>query len=70
MTWNSKHPVVELVTTAYQTGVKVSKEAMDKLEEQLHRMPLLEKWFIDTRCSSFRAADGGNGALSILYRLA
>jgi len=47
MTWKSHHPVVELVTTTYQTGVKLSKEAMDKIEEQINRMPLLEKWFVD-----------------------
>lgn len=47
MTWKRKHPVVELVTATYQTGVKLSKEAMEKLEEQIDRMPLLGKWFID-----------------------
>ena len=47
MTWNGIHPVVELVTTTYQTGVKLTKEAMDRVEAQLQRLPHLEKWFVD-----------------------
>ena len=47
MTWNGVHPVVELVTTTYQTGVKLTKEAMDRVEAQLQRLPHLEKWFVD-----------------------
>jgi Rhodopirellula transposase DDE domain len=47
MTWNGIHPVVELVTTTYQTGVKRAKEAMDRVEAQLQRLPHLEKWFVD-----------------------
>jgi hypothetical protein len=51
MTWKGKHPMVELVTTAYQTGVKLTKEAMDAVEAQLQRLPSLDKWFIDIRYS-------------------
>ena len=47
MTWKGSRPVVELVTTAYQTGVKLTKEAMDALETQLERLPHLGKWFVD-----------------------
>ena len=47
MTWNGVHPVVERVTTTYQTGVKLTKEAMDRVEAQLQRLPHLEKWFVD-----------------------
>ena len=47
MTWNGVHPVVELVTTTYQTGVKLTKEAMDRVEAQLQRLPHLERWFVD-----------------------
>jgi hypothetical protein len=39
--------VVELVTTTYQTGVKLTKEAMDVVETYLQRLPSLEKWFVD-----------------------
>ena len=47
MTWKGQHPVVELVTTTYQTGVKLTKEAMAAVETQLLRLPELEKWFVD-----------------------
>jgi Rhodopirellula transposase DDE domain len=52
MTWKGHHPLVELVTTTYQTGVKLTKAAMDAVETQLQRLPSLEKWFVDIRCSS------------------
>jgi Rhodopirellula transposase DDE domain len=35
MTWKGKRPVVELVTTTYQTGVKLTKEAMQMVETQI-----------------------------------
>ena len=47
MTWKGLHPVVTLVTTTYQTGVKLTKEAMKRVEAQLTRAPDLGKWFID-----------------------
>jgi len=47
MTWKGKHPVVELVTSIYQTGVKLTKEAMKSVETHLQRLPSLEKWFVD-----------------------
>jgi hypothetical protein len=47
MTWKGKHPVVTLVTTTYQTGVKLTKEAMDLVESQIHRLPSLRKWFVN-----------------------
>ena len=47
MTWKGIHPTVELVTTVYQTGVKLSKKDMDLLETQFVRFPGLDKWFID-----------------------
>ncbi len=40
MTWKGKHPVVELVTTTYQTGVKLTKKAMKVVETQLSECPL------------------------------
>jgi hypothetical protein len=46
MTYNGVHPVVDLVTATYQTGVKLSQKAMDKLEERLQRLPGLEKYFV------------------------
>jgi transposase len=47
MTWKGVQPLVELVTTSYKTGVKLSKEAMAALETQVERLPELEKWFVD-----------------------
>ena len=50
MTWKGSRPVVELVTTAHQTGVKLTKQAMDALETQLVQLPHLGKWFVDICC--------------------
>lgn len=47
MTWKGKQPVVELVTSIYQTGVKLTTEAMAAVETHLQRLPSLEKWFVD-----------------------
>ena len=47
MTWNGIHPVVELVTTIYQTGVRLSKDAMAQIEAHIQRLPGLEKWFVE-----------------------
>jgi hypothetical protein len=47
MSWKGVHPLVELVTTTYETGVKLTKEAMAVLETQVERLPELEKWFVD-----------------------
>jgi Rhodopirellula transposase DDE domain len=47
MTWCGRHPVVELVTTVYETGVRLSKAAMDQIEAQIVRLPGLEKWFVE-----------------------
>jgi transposase len=47
MTWNGRHPVVDLVTTTYQTGVTLTKAAMETVEAQLQRLPDLGKWCVD-----------------------
>jgi transposase len=47
MTWKGAHPLVELVTTTYKTGVKLTKEAMALVESQVKRHPGLEQWFVD-----------------------
>ena len=47
MTWKGRQPVVALVTTAYQTGVSLTKAAMAEVETQLTRLAGLEKWFVD-----------------------
>ena len=47
MTWQGQHPVVELVSTVYATGVKLTQDAMQQVEAQLQRLPELGKWFVD-----------------------
>jgi transposase len=47
MTWKGLHPVVELVTTVYATGVRLTKAAMAGIEAQVTRLPGLDKWFVD-----------------------
>ena len=47
MTWKRIHPVVDLVTTIYHTGVRLSQAAMAEIEAQIVRLPGLEKWFVD-----------------------
>jgi hypothetical protein len=47
MTWKGVHPVVEVVTTTYQTGVTLTNEAMAVVETHLTRLPHLGTWFID-----------------------
>jgi hypothetical protein len=42
MTWKGTPPVVELVTTIYQTGVKLTKDAMNRVEAQITRLSPLE----------------------------
>lgn len=46
MTYNGKNPIVKLTKKLYKTGVKVGKEAMEKYNELVERMPSLEKWFL------------------------
>jgi len=47
MTWKGVHPVVEVVTTTYATGVKLTKEAMAAVEARVARLPSLDKWCVD-----------------------
>lgn len=46
MTYNGVRPMVDVVTTTYQTGVKLSQKAMMKLEKRFERLPGLEKYFV------------------------
>jgi Rhodopirellula transposase DDE domain len=47
MTWRGKCPVVALVTATYQTGVKLTKQAMQMVETQIQRLPGLDKGCVD-----------------------
>jgi hypothetical protein len=46
-TWKGRHPAVDVVTTAYQRGVTLTKEALAAVEAQIDRLPRLAKWFLD-----------------------
>ena len=50
MTWSGLHPVVELITTVYQTGVRLTKQQMNLVEAQITRLPGIEKWFTRLLC--------------------
>jgi transposase len=47
MTWKQEHPVVRLVTQVYESGARLSKQAMRAVERKLSRLPHLPSWFID-----------------------
>jgi Rhodopirellula transposase DDE domain len=56
MTWKGRHPVVELMTKTYLTGVKLTTAGMAEVEKQVQRLKPLEvdskevdlgKWFIN-----------------------
>lgn len=51
MSWNGKHPLVQLITKTYQKGVRLTAQEMKILEQQFDRLPGLEKWFVDIRPS-------------------
>ena len=51
MTWKGKHPIVTLVTQAYENGVKLTNKAMAASEKTISRMPGLEDWFVDVNPS-------------------
>ena len=46
MTYNGVRPVVDRVETLYQTGVKLTQQAMAILEHRLERFSGLEKYFV------------------------
>lgn len=47
MTWKKEHPVVYLANMTYESGVRLSKQAMKAVESKLSRLPHLASWFID-----------------------
>jgi hypothetical protein len=47
MTWNGKHPVVELLSAVYEKGVRLSSKEMEQVEKEVNRLPNLGKWFVD-----------------------
>ncbi len=51
MTWKGRKPQVAAVTTTYERGVTLTKEAMADVETHLTRHPTLGRWFIDVHPS-------------------
>src|SRR5262249_8813016 len=47
MPGQGKHAIVALVTAAQETGVTLTKDAMQRVEAQRKRLPVLGKWFVD-----------------------
>jgi len=47
LSFKGNHPIVTLIDKVYETGVKLSKKAMAKIEEQITRLPNLPKWFVE-----------------------
>ena len=50
MKWKGKNPIVKIVDGIYNTGVRLTKSAMNKYENMLIRKSGLEKWFVDIPC--------------------
>src|ERR1700675_4008323 len=46
MTYNGFSPIIRLVQTVYQTGIRLSGPAMAHFELRFQRLTGLEKWFV------------------------
>lgn len=46
MTWNGIHPVVELLDSVYEKGVKIAKKAFQSIEKRLKRNDAIPKYSI------------------------
>ena len=46
MTWNGIHPVVELLDSVYEKGVKIAKKAFQPIEKRLKRNDAIPKYSI------------------------
>jgi len=47
MTYNGVSPIVKFIDHTYQSGIRLSQQAMSALEARLDRLPLLGKWFVN-----------------------
>jgi len=47
MTWNGKNPTVKMMQGVYNTGVKLSKKAMQEIEKMIYREPDIGKWAVE-----------------------
>jgi len=46
MTYKGQPPVVKLIETVYETGVRLTQTEMNKLEQRFERLQGLGKWFV------------------------
>lgn len=46
LVWRGRHPVVQMLTKTYHTGVRLTQQAMQQLEQRLERLSSLPKWFV------------------------
>ena len=53
MKWKGSHPLVQMVSKVYETGVKLTQKAMDLLEQRFEREAGIEKWFVTIPPTSF-----------------
>ncbi len=44
--WRGRHPLVHLIEKTYLTGVRLTQQAMQQLEQRLERLPILPRWFV------------------------
>jgi len=51
MTYNRLSPILKFIDRLYQTGVRLSQQAMAVLETRLQRLPGLDKWFVQLGAS-------------------
>jgi len=57
MTWKGKVPVVQLLTTTYPTGVRLTKQAMAEVETHIQHLTGLERWFVEISCATPASSD-------------
>ncbi len=46
LVWRGRHPLVHLLVKIYHTGIRLTQQAMQQLEQRLERLPTLPKWFV------------------------
>lgn len=46
LVWRGRHPLVQLLVKTYHTGIRLTQQAMQQLEQRLERLPTLPKWFV------------------------
>ena len=52
MRWKGRKPVVNCFTKTYKKGVRLTKAAMNKIENLIHRVRGIEKWAVDILCNN------------------